>query len=616
MEEWRIVYPMAYQSPRWWKRGGSSHEHLDTKLIHSLSGKGLPSWKQLKYVSRVLSKREYLVLRALLCVIAINVGFLGWQFYRSQTEIIPAYGGRYIEGLVGTPLYVNPLLLHTNDTDRDLSRLIYAGLSRYDTNRRIVPDLSEKFDVSPDQKTFTFTLRKNLSWHDGEPLTADDVVFTVERIKDRAYKSPLAASFTDVSIEKVDEWTVRFSLPKPFAPFLDLTTVGILPAHLWQSVPPESFTLTSLNLKAIGSGGWKFKTLQKDRDGTIRSYTLSRNDQYFGEKSYLDEITFKFYPDIDSAVQALKNRNVEGISFLPRSLRDKLSQDKDLQYYIFNLPQYTAIFFNQLNNPDLKSLAVRAALSLTIDRNRIIRDALNSEGTRIAGPLLPGFLGYDEALSGDDYNPEKARSLLEAAGWRKDPENGQWIKTEKSSARKTELKKRTLSVTLLTVNQEENVRVAEMVKDEWIHNGFSVNVQFADPTRIKQDVIDPRSYEAFLYGEIVGADPDLYPFWHSSQARSPGLNLALYSDATSDTLLEEGRSTTDSAQRAKAYRAFQKNLLQSTPSIFLYSPTYNYVVSTKLRGIADKKQIVYPSDRFIDISSWYSKSRRVWKSTQ
>lgn len=608
---------MTHLSRRWHRREHESHEQLDGKLVGMLNSRSWPSLAQLKYLPRVLPRREMTIVLALAGVIIANVLFLSVRFFVAHTTLIAADGGTYSEALVGSPNTINPLLLQQNDVDRDLSRLMYASLVRYTNDRHIEPDLAETYSVSADGKTYSFTVRSDARWHDGKPITADDVVFTFERMKDSAYKSPMSVSMKEVIIAKTDDRTVQLTLPRAFAPFIDIATVGILPRHVWEQILPESFALASVNLRPIGSGPWKFKSLLKDRDGTIRAYTVGKNDDYYGAKAYLSELIFRFYPDTDSAVMALKNRAVDGISFVPRALRAKFAKDKNLTTASFTLPQYTAVFFNQLNNPDLKSLAVRQALSLTVDRDRIIREALSGEGEPQSGVVLPGFPGYDPARP-REFNPDKAHSLLQAAGWKKN-ESGQWEK-EKKSAEKQEKKKesadaqkRALSVTLVTVNQEEHAGVAEILKDGWTQLGVSVSVELVDPSRVKQDVIDPRNYEAFLYGEIVGADPDLYPFWHSSQTLSPGLNLALFSNAKADALLEEGRTTSDANARASGYRKFENLLTEQSPAIVLYSPRYTSVMQTKLRGVATDKQIVSAADRFVDSTSWYIKTDRVWK---
>lgn len=600
---------MRLNSPRWWRGGTAVHEQLDKKLIHSLSPGGTPSLKQLKYLGKVLTGRERRMIFILLVVACANVLFLSTRALARSTVAVPKSGGQYTEGLVGSPRTINPLLLQNNDSDRDLAALVYSGLVRYTSQREITPDLAERFEINPEGTAYTFFLRSGVVWHDDKPFTADDVVFTMTRIQDPTLKSPLYFSFKDVRVEKVDDTTVRFTLQKSFAPFLDLMTTGILPAHLWNDIPSESFALATLNIKPVGTGPWKFKTLQKNQDGTIRSYTISRNDTYFGKKSYLKTIQFTCYPDSHSAVNALKNRTVDGISVLPKSLKGKLLQDKDLAYYTYHLPQYTALFFNALNNPDLRSLAVRQALASMIDRDSLIASALAGEGERSEGPFLSEFFGGESSAGGHGtYNPSRAVTLLETAGWKRS-DKGLWTKEDKGSKGK----KRSLAVTITTINQEENIQVAELIKKTWMAGGVDARIQFVDPARVRTDVIDPRNYETLLYGEIIGSDPDPYSFWHSSQARFPGLNLASFSNTDADKLLEEARGTTDMNKRKSLYRKFQTIIDAETPAVFLYAPQYNYVVSKKIKGIANDRQLIFPSDRLIDSDSWYSKSKRTWK---
>jgi len=553
-------------------------------------------------------------------VLFVNVLFLGWKAYEAHTVLVPRNGGNYVEALVGAPQTINPLFLQNNDADRDLVSLVYSGLSTYDSERNIVDDLAVRHEISQDGKTYTFFLRGDVTWHDGKPMNANDVLFTISRIQDPLTKSPLYYSFRDIRIEKVDDKTIKFILPSPFAPFLDLTTIQILPEHLWKDISPENIQRAALNLKPVGTGRWAFKSFQKDSDGTIRSYTLVRNSEYYGQKAFLDKLVFKFYPDGDSAIQALKNRNVQGVSFLPRELRDRLKQDKDLKYYIFNLPQYTAIFFNQLNNPELSSKAVRQALAYAINKDRIVKEVLAGEGSVIHAPILPGFLGYNEYIRQYSFDLVKAADLLQTAGWKKN-DKGFWskpLKTGVSSKKKEkntqgEQPEKILEVSLVTVNDSEHSKAADIIKEGWTALGVSVDVRLVDPSHIKNDSIDSREYQALLYGEIIGSDPDLYPFWHSSQGRAPGLNLAVFSSPDADKLLEEGRQITDEGKRAERYRKFQEIIAEDVPAIFLYDPSYNYVVNSTIKGIRDRKEIVFPSDRFIDSGSWYLKSKRVWK---
>lgn len=624
---------MRYHSPQAWrnKSAGDAHKKIEKKLVYSASsGKKIPSVKQLKYIGRVLPPLQMWVLRVVAIILVANIMFLGWKYYQAHTTAIAKAGGGYTEGLVGSPQYINPLFLQNNDVDRDMAKLMYSGLTKYDNNRVITPDLAEKYELSSDGKTYTFYLRKDVKWQDGEPFTASDVAFTIARIQDPATKSPLYLSFRDVKINKVDDHTIQLGLPKPFAPFLDLTTIGILPQHIWADVASENFSNVPQNIKPIGTGAWKFKALQKGRDGDIRSYTLEKNESYYGQQPYLNTITLKFYPDVDSAVQALKNRKVDGISFLPRDLRSTLEKETDLVYYTFNLPQYTSIFFNQAANADLKSKAVRQALALAIDKDRIVREVLNNEGEVIGAPILKGFLGYYEEVKKYPFDLSKAGDLLEAAGWKKDTDGSWFVEqevtvpptdAEKELAAKEkkdppkdkiEKQKHVLRVVLVTVNQPENAKAAQIAKEGWESAGIKVELRLVDSSRVKPEVIDTRDYHAFLYGEIIGSDPDLYPFWHSSQTRPPGLNLAIFSNPEADKLLVDARQISDPEKREGMYKKFQDILAEEVPAVFLYNPNYNYVVSKKVRGITDEKHIVDPSDRFNDISYWHVKTKRIW----
>ncbi len=603
---------MKYFSFLFWKKNNQSHTALDRKIVADLSPFRMPNLAQLKYFPRILSKTEYTIVKILFLVLLVNVVFLSWQWYLWSTDVVPQRGGKYEESLIGSPQYINPILLQNNDIDRDLSRLVYSGLMRYDVNRHIVPDLAERYELSPDEKTYTFHLRKNVRWHDEKPFTADDVLFTISEIQNTSIKSPLAASFKDVAVQKIDDGTLSFSIKKPFAPFLDLMTTQIIPKHLWDQIAPEGFSLAALNLRPVGTGAWKFKSLKKEGDGTIHAYTLGRNDDYYAEKPYLDTLIFKLYPDGESAIQALKNRNVDGVSFLPHELRERLIKDTGLRYYTFSLPQYTALFLNKGNNSDLASKAVRQALAYGVDKEKIVSGVLAGEGAVVDSPILPGFLGYNEQGKKYLYDIQKARELLHAEGWQED-ERGIMMHTEKGAVKGAVAKKRELHIVITTVNKQESIAMATSISEGWKSIGISSEIQSVDPSRVKDDIIDPRSYQVFLYGAMIGSDPDVYPYWHSSQVHAPGLNLSLFANAEVDKLLEEGRTLSDPAGRAERYKKFGDIITEEVPALFLVSPSYNYVMTKNMKGITDKKQIIYPSDRFVDISAWHIKTKREWK---
>lgn len=572
---------------------------LDKKLVFSLSKSRFPTLGQMKYLPKYLKRNEKLLLTGLLFIFLASVVFLGARFFLSRTEIGPTSGGEYVEGLVGSPGYVNPILAQTNDVDMDLSRLVFSGLLKYNEKMELAPDLAEKYEISEDKKVFTFTLRENVRWHDGETLDVDDVIFTVASIQDPLFKSPLHSSFRGVTIEKVDDRTIRFKLAEAYAPFLGVLTFGILPEHIWYDIPAQSANLAEQNIKPIGSGPFEFKSLTKDKNGNIKIYTLARNKNFYGQEPFLDKLIFKFYPDYPSLLEALQNKNIEGIGFLPKEFQDSL-EGKKIKKYLLNLPQYTAIFFNQKNSEVLKDAAVRKALTISLDKEKLIEETFGQDAEAIDSPILPGYIGYSTETNKNIFDEDAAKALLDESGF----------KFSEGVVRKKE--EQVLQITLTTVDRPEYLKAAEFVKTSWEAIGAQVNLQIVSGSRIQREVIRPRAYEALMISTIVGFDPDPFSFWHSSQTEDPGLNLALYANRKADKLIEEARQTDSPEERTQKYLEFQNILAEDVPAAFLYSPRYAYFVSEEVRGI-DISRVNVPSDRFAGVLNWYKKTARKWK---
>jgi len=635
----------------------SQQKELDKKLVHSLNKSKIPSLKQLKQLPQVLSPKQRLLVKGLSLLIVVCLIFIVANFYYHNFLPTPTQGGEYVEGLTGAPQYINPLLSQTNDVDSDISRLIFSGLLKYDRELQLVPELTASWEESEDKRTYTFVIKENVKWHDGQPLTADDVVFTFQSIKDPDFKSPLLISFRGVEIEKVDDRTIKFILPEPYPAFLEVLTAGILPEHIWGEIPPINANLTEYNLKPVGSGSWQFNSLKKDRLGNIKSYTIIPNPDYYGPKPYLEKITFKFYPDFETAVSAIKSHSIEGINFLPKYLKNELNKQKKLNYYSFYLPQYNAIFFNQKQNEVLKEKSVRKALALSIDKSKILTEALQLEGEIIDGPILPTSVVQDPTKK-TDFNPGQANQTLEEAGWKKissqqyqefieqkeaeaaaeeTEDNSEETKDEEdesstdveepleetlpeapvegleeqavSQAFYRQKEDAILEITLTTVNRSENTKAVELIKEFWQDIGVKVNLQIVEPGKIGREIIKPRNYQILLFGIIVGSNPDPFPFWHSSQIQDPGLNLALLANREVDKILEEAKETTDEEKQREYYQKFQDILITEIPAIFLYHPKYTYVVDQKIKGI-NIDRIIIPSDRLNNLEDWYVKTKR------
>lgn len=579
-------------------------------LIFGANASKKPSWEQTKYFYKVLPKKERIIAYAASVLLAASVvGLLGYAYF-SNTEAMPENGGEYTEALVGYPEHINPILAQTNDVDMDLSRLIFSGLFKYNENQELVPDLVETYEMSEDQKEYSFKIREGVVWHDGEPLTADDVVFTISAIQDENFQSPLLPSLRGVGVEKVDDHNFKLFLKEPFAPFLSTLTFGIMPKHIWYdaySVSAKNVLLTEYNIKPIGSGPYRFKKLVKDRDGNIKSFHLEKNENYFGRLPYIENLNFIFYPDMSAAVEAAGSKKAEGLAFVPYEDQEELHKmNRKLEFHSLRLPQYTALFFNQKEGDDnvLAYKAVREALAHAVPRKKIIEQVLGGNGEPIFAPILPGYVGYNPEIKKYDHDPKQAREILKEGGW-----------TKKEGEEYRSRNDRILEFTVVTVDQPESIQALDMLKEEWEELGMKININTYSVEDIQAEIIKGRDYEALLFGEIVGTDPDPYPFWHSSQDEHPGLNLAIPYKRLKDVdqLLEEARVATEDEERAKKYYHFQNILADEIPAIFLYNPHYTYAVHKKVKGM-ESQYITTPSDRFAGIDRWYIKTDRKWKS--
>ncbi|MFH0952350.1 MAG: ABC transporter substrate-binding protein [Patescibacteria group bacterium] len=573
---------------------------IDRRLVFSLSSSRWPSVAQFRYLPRILSPVEKRIITFAMIVAITALALLGWRFYERHIVMVPTAGGEYTEALIGAPQYINPLFSQTNDVDQDLVALTFSNLFKLNPSSGLVPDLVSSYELSEDQKVYTLHIRQDVKWHDGQDLTANDVLFTIGTIQDPAFKSPLLANLRGVEAKKIDDYTLSLTLLESFAPFLSNLTFGILPEHIWSDVDISNALLVEYNLKPIGSGPYKFQSLTRDRTGIVKSYTLEPNEDYYLDPPYISKLTLRFYPDLETAGEAVKNKNVEGISYLVQEQKAKFA-NSHLSYQSLGLPQYTSLFFQGKKNERLKDLNVRSALDRAIDKQSIINEVLGGDGLIVNGPILPGFLGHNPNVSTRPYDPELAKELLEEAGWE--------LPAEGDIRRKADSE---LAFSLTTVDQPQFLATAEMIKEYWEAIGARVELITVGSSQAQRDIIKPREYDILLYGEIIGIDPDPYPFWHSSQQTDPGLSLAIFFNKQADKLLEQARQTCDTEQRNLKYMEFQNILAEEIPAIFLNSPVYTYGLSGKIKGFV-QQNITVPSDRFTDINNWYIKTRREWR---
>ncbi|MBD3248072.1 hypothetical protein GF382_02170 [Candidatus Falkowbacteria bacterium] len=635
----------------------SKQTDLDKKVVYTLSKTKIPTLKQIRYVSKFLSKKEVWLVRVFSFIIFANLIFLGWVFYKDHLQTMPVRGGEYVEALVGAPSHINPLYSSINDVDSDISRLVFSSLFKYDKSGELVGDLARDHEISRDGKQYLIDIRDDARWHNGKPVSVDDIIFTFKAMKNPAYNSPLRVSFSGVEIERAGDNKVRFVLSEKYAPFLGLLTFGIMPQELWSMIPVDAAGLAEINLKPIGSGSYKFSTLVKDKLGNIKAYNLVLNEEYYGKTPFIKKLTFKFFVNFTEAINALNNNSVDGLSYLPYANKDDLVAKDSLNLHKLDLPQIDSIFFNQnTDNKALKDIEVRKALSRATPKKEIIDEILDSDAKVANGPIPASSFAYVEVEEKYGYDLEQAESILDKAGWKKIEileEEIEQINKKKASLEETasttddneetddeEEEKESLSgeeetklslgpgiwraksiddekvylrVSIKTVNEDRNIRVAEKVKDYWERIGVKTNVSYFPLGQIQAEIIEPRDFEALLFSQFLGHDPDSYAFWHSTQTGKGGLNIANYANEDVDKVLEEGRFMIDKEERKERYKKFQELIIKDIPAIFLYSPSYIYVQSKNIKGF-DTSNIASPTGRFSSINDWYTKTGRklVW----
>ncbi|MBU2635238.1 peptide ABC transporter substrate-binding protein [Patescibacteria group bacterium] len=495
----------------------------------------------------------------------------------------------HIEGVVGQPWFINPVYA-TSDIERDLVQLTFSGLMKYDENIQIVPDLAEDYTIEENGKIYTFKLKENLFWQDKTPLNVDDIIFTIKTIQNPDFKSPWMMNWVGVEVEKIDDLTVRFKLKKPYAPFLENCTINILPEHIWQDVSPESFAFQAQDLKPIGSGPYQIKETKKDGAGFVKSIILTRNPYYFGNPPYISEINFLFFENEEKLIQGAKQDKIKGLW-----LDYFTDLGKNWQTYSFSLPRYFAVFFNQEKSKVLSYREVRLALNYGTNKKELGQKIVDS-------PILPEIYSFESPSKIYQFDIEKAKQILEEAGFKDKDKDGVREKIIKFEESEEVL---TLKISLVIADQPQMVRVAKILKNQWQKLGVELEIKKYPLIHLEQDFIRPRNYQALLFGEVLGALPDPFPFWHSSRIEDPGVNLALYRNKKADDLLEENRESFSPEKLAQ----FQDILIEDVPCVFLYSPDYIYFVSKEIKGLKSGK-IIEPSKRFIGIENWYIKTEQ------
>jgi peptide/nickel transport system substrate-binding protein len=572
----------------------------------------LPGGRLLGKTIHSFSQKERNIFSVLFVCLIISATSLLLRVNNTFLVEVPKYGGTIIEGVIGTtPQKINPV--ETNPftspvAENDLVALIYSGLMRQLPNGELIPDLAQSYKVSADALKYTFILKDDLQWHDGKSITSADVKFTIDKVQDSEIKSPHQGNWNNITVETPDEKTVVFTLKQPYAPFIQNTTLGILPKHLWENVYAENLSSNPLNTKPVGSGPYKIKKFRLNGDNTIDYYELEAFDHFALGKPFVEIIQLKFFKNEADLINAYKNGSVTNINSI--SLDKVKELEKDHTILRGKLPRTFGAFLNQNKTEIFTQIEVRRALDTAVGQQEIIDSVLFGYAYPLLGPIPPGSFGYvqnsEEQLPNAGQRITAAKYILENAGWKKDA-NG--VLTKKIGK-----KTLPLSFSISTTKEvPELLAVAEMLKVNWEQIGAKVEIKsFETKDNLRNYAIRPRDYEVLLFGEIIGVNSDPYAFWHSSQRLDPGLNISSYANITVDKALTESRATKDTETRTKDYQTFQNEIKKDIPAIFLYAPQFVYATQNSIHGVG-LNTLNTPSERFLDAYAWYMNTEHIWK---
>lgn len=533
----------------------------------------------------IFKKNTTALFRVFFLLFIIGLVGLLWQHNNNQSNQIKAEGGTITEGIIGTPRFINPVLAQTQ-TDLDLTRLIFTPIVSIDREGNTFYHLAEDIEHSKDGLQYTLSLRRDVYFKDDVRMTADDVIFTIESIQDPLIKSPLAAKWQGIVVEKIDQYTVLFKLARPFNDFLYNLEVGVLPKHIWGNIKSQEFIFSKYNTNAIGVGPYYIDTIEESDNGIPSKYIL-QNSRDTIESAYIKNINIIFFDNEELLIKALNNNKIDaGYGISPIHIDDL---NTDLSVHSGTLPRVFAIFFNQEKQPLLKSQKIREAINSGINKTRLTNIIFSDYAIPINSPF-----GFE---STDIYSQEKAELLIKEDGWSK---NSEGFYTKSIEGEET-----ILEFSLSIPNLEDVQNIANIIKDDLKTIGINVIIRSYDQGNLNQNVMRPREYESLLFGYEIEKPSDMYAFWHSSQISDPGLNMSLFKNNDVDAALLKMRSSDN-----PDLEDLDTLITKTTPAIFLYSPSYIYVLPKDIKNT--DFSIAHSSDRFNTIGDWYKRTRHVW----
>ena len=543
---------------------------------------------------------QFLVVALTLVVVAV----LLLTQRQTVTPILPepASGGIYTEALVGSFGRLNPLLDLNNPADRDVDRLLFSSLIKFDSRGIPQPDLAESWGVSADGTIYNLTLRANANWQDGSPVTSDDVIFTLDLLRSQssAYSPDVRTLWDGVQITRLNDKNLKFTLKEPFVPFLDYLTFGILPKHLLDTVSADQLSSSSFNMAPVGSGPYKFDHLMV-ASGKITGVVLTASKTYFGQVPFVDQFVFRYYPSSQAALTAYQAGEVLGISQITQDVLPTALSETNLSLYSSRLPRVTLILLNLGDKqlPFFQDKNVRNALLLDLNRQWMVDKLLQGQAIVADSPILPGTWAYYDGITHIGFDPDAAIAQLKVAGYVL-PADGTVRAKDNVS----------LSFTMAYPDDGLHTQLAQAIKQDWAAIGVGVTLKAVPYDSLLNDYLTPRTYQAVLVDLDLSRsyDPDPYPFWHQAEITG-GQNYSQWDNRTASEYIEQARVVADPSVRTRLYRNFQVIFARELPALLLYYPVYTYGVDQRMQGV-QAAPLFESADRFNGVSNWFLITKR------
>ena len=556
-------------------------------------------------------------LRWQLIVVVITLGVIAFLLFSQQPGALPGIvepvtqptaGGAYTEALVGSLSRLNPLLDWYNPPDQDVDRLLYCRLMRFDERASPLGEVVETYGISVDGTVYNFSIRADAVWHDGEPVTSADVAYTVGLLSDPDLPAPedLKAMWAEIEVIPLDDKTFQMVLPEPFGPFLDYLTFGLLPAHRLEGVSAAGLADADFNLNPLGCGPYRFDHFLSEAD-EISGVVLKSFPDYFAQPAYIEEVTFKTYPDANAALLAYQTGEVLGVGEVTSATLEQALKEPKLNLYTARLPRLSLVLFN-LNAaelPFLQDAALRQALLYGLNRQRIIDLILGGQAIPAHGPIFPDTWAYYEHIPQIAYDPERAINLLKAEGYNP---------TAEDSALRAKEGEPALEFELIHPADAPYPQIAAAIQEDWAKLGVRVSLTALPYADLVSERLAAHDFAAALVDlDFTGQhDPDPYAFWHDTQIAN-GQNYTQWDDRQASEYLEQARVKDDYGERARLYRNFQVRFSTELPALPLFYPVYTYGIDQSIQG-ASIGPLSTPSDRLATLPAWFLEARRAMPS--